>query len=146
MKFSKRRAKRSSSRRMGAQIEVTFCEADLSTGVERFLQPDEIVTASAFFDLVSKDWIARFAAGRCGVERCRLRSAHLQRPSNLVAAPSGRLANGSWHSMSISAATRGSEQPPDQAPPPPFTTRCAKGDIPLLGATAPGDLDRKMQT
>ena len=45
----------------GRAIEVSFCEADLSTGVERFLQPDEIVTASAFFDLVSKDWITRFA-------------------------------------------------------------------------------------
>ena len=45
----------------GRAIEVSFCEADLSTSVERFLQPDEIVTASAFFDLVSKDWITRFA-------------------------------------------------------------------------------------
>jgi hypothetical protein len=45
----------------GRAIEVSFCEPDLGTGVERFLQPDEIVTASAFFDLVSKDWITRFA-------------------------------------------------------------------------------------
>jgi hypothetical protein len=45
----------------GRTIDVSFCEADLSTGVESILQPDEIVTASAFFDLVSKDWITRFA-------------------------------------------------------------------------------------
>jgi SAM-dependent methyltransferase len=45
----------------GREIEVSFCEADLNGKIERFLQPDEIVTASAFFDLVSRDWIARFA-------------------------------------------------------------------------------------
>src|SRR5208337_431609 len=50
-------------RKDGRAIEVSFGEADLSTGVERFVQPGEIVTASAFFDLVSKDWIARFARG-----------------------------------------------------------------------------------
>ncbi len=51
----------------GRAIEVSFCEADLSTGVERFLQPDEIVTASAFFDLVSKDWITGFARAAAAV-------------------------------------------------------------------------------
>lgn len=45
----------------GREIEVSFCEADLNGNIERFLYPDEIVTASAFFDLVSRDWIARFA-------------------------------------------------------------------------------------
>jgi hypothetical protein len=45
----------------GREIEVSCCEADLSAGFERFLLPDEIITASAFFDLVSKDWITRFA-------------------------------------------------------------------------------------
>ena len=47
-------------RKDGREIEVALYEADFSAGAERFLQPDEIVTASAFFDLVSKDWIARF--------------------------------------------------------------------------------------
>ena len=45
----------------GREIEVSFCEADLNGNIERFLHPDEIVTASAFFDLVSRDWIVRFA-------------------------------------------------------------------------------------
>jgi hypothetical protein len=45
----------------GREIEVTLCETDLSTSLERFFQPDEVVTASAFFDLASMDWIARFA-------------------------------------------------------------------------------------
>jgi hypothetical protein len=44
----------------GREIEIAFREADLSAGIERLLQPDEIVTASALFDLVSKDWIAGF--------------------------------------------------------------------------------------
>jgi SAM-dependent methyltransferase len=45
----------------GREIEVSFCEADLNGNIEGFLHPDEIVTASAFFDLVSRDWIAQFA-------------------------------------------------------------------------------------
>jgi hypothetical protein len=45
----------------GREIEVSFCQADLNANIERFLHPDEIVTASAFFDLVCRDWIARFA-------------------------------------------------------------------------------------
>ncbi len=44
----------------GREIEITLREADLSAGVERILQPDEIITASALFDLVSKGWIAGF--------------------------------------------------------------------------------------
>ena len=47
--------------RNGREIEVSFCEAVLNGNIERFLHPDEIVTASAFFDLVSGDWIALFA-------------------------------------------------------------------------------------
>ncbi len=77
----------------GREIEVSFCEADLNGNIERFLHPDEIVTASAFFDLVSRDWIVRFARSRRGVGVRRLRPAHLQWHSNLVAASSGRLAN-----------------------------------------------------
>jgi SAM-dependent methyltransferase len=52
----------------GREIEVSFCEADLNDNIESFLRPDEIVTASAFFDLVSRDWIARFAEAAAALE------------------------------------------------------------------------------
>lgn len=48
-------------RKHGREIEVTFDVKDLSAGVESLLESGGIVTASAFFDLVSEDWIVRFA-------------------------------------------------------------------------------------
>ena len=129
----------------GREIEVSFCEADLNGNIERFLQPDEIVTASAFFDLVSRDWIVRFARpSRRWGPPFTLRSLTMAfKSGRRLIRPTGQCL---WPSMFISAATRDSEQPPDLEPPPRFTKCCAKGDIPLLGATVPGDLGRKMRT
>jgi len=44
----------------GRQIEAVFQRADLSRGVNGLLEDADIVTASAFFDLVSKEWIDEF--------------------------------------------------------------------------------------
>jgi SAM-dependent methyltransferase len=47
----------------GKEIEVSFERADLACGVGEILAPGcDLVTASAFFDLVGADWIARFCA------------------------------------------------------------------------------------
>jgi hypothetical protein len=47
----------------GKVIHVEFVEADLSSGVEHVLTPDtSIVTAAAFFDLVSRSWLERFSS------------------------------------------------------------------------------------
>ena len=47
----------------GQVIEVAFLCADLATGLEQALDHDcDAVTAAAFFDLVSQDWIAQFCA------------------------------------------------------------------------------------
>jgi SAM-dependent methyltransferase len=55
----------------GRSIRVTFNRSDLAEGVEQLLQPDALVTASAFFDLVSEEWIEQFsqaaASRRCVV-------------------------------------------------------------------------------
>jgi hypothetical protein len=52
----------------GRRIEVVFCETDLGRDAGAILEAGEIATASAFFDLVSSDWIARFsrAAAKAG--------------------------------------------------------------------------------
>lgn len=48
----------------GRSIEVRFLQADLSGELDLVLGRDaDAVTAAAFFDLVSPQWIARFAAG-----------------------------------------------------------------------------------
>jgi SAM-dependent methyltransferase len=45
----------------GVAIDVTFRQADLATGVGAALGGDiDLVTAAAFFDLVSQEWIAGF--------------------------------------------------------------------------------------
>lgn len=50
-------------RRGGARIEVTFERADLARHVAHALdRPLDLVTAAAFFDLVSDDWMDGFAA------------------------------------------------------------------------------------
>jgi len=46
----------------GRRIEIDFVEADLSTDAAEQLVPSaDLVTAAAFFDLVSPAWLARFA-------------------------------------------------------------------------------------
>jgi len=53
------------------QLNITFEQADLSGDLSAIIrQTDDLITAAAFFDLVSADWIARFAeavASRRGV-------------------------------------------------------------------------------
>lgn len=46
----------------GKRIEVAFCQADLAHAPERIIaDAPHLVTASAFFDLVSQAWISTFA-------------------------------------------------------------------------------------
>jgi len=45
----------------GRKLDITFEAADVSGGLSAIVGPeDDLVTAAAFFDLVSPDWIARF--------------------------------------------------------------------------------------
>lgn len=50
-------------RHSGRNIRVRFEEADLSSDPARILQGADLVTATAFFDLVSTEWIAQFCDG-----------------------------------------------------------------------------------
>lgn len=50
------------------EIHVRFCEEDLNRNIETVLRPGDIVTASAFFDLVSEGWISRFAAAAAAIQ------------------------------------------------------------------------------
>ncbi|MBM3609229.1 MAG: SAM-dependent methyltransferase [Alphaproteobacteria bacterium] len=51
-------------RKGNREIEVEFCQTDLSSGVESVLETSTaLVTAAAFFDLVSKTFIEGFCAG-----------------------------------------------------------------------------------
>jgi len=46
----------------GKPLDIRFQQADLNSDLSALIQPgDDLVTAAAFFDLVSPDWIARFA-------------------------------------------------------------------------------------
>ncbi|HZV22120.1 MAG TPA: class I SAM-dependent methyltransferase [Hyphomicrobiales bacterium] len=49
------------------KIEVTFAEADLAANIETILEPGEIATASAFFDLASPSWIERFVRSAANI-------------------------------------------------------------------------------
>lgn len=50
-------------RSAGRQVTVSFLQADLASDLDQVLdRPADLVTAAAFFDLVSVDWIARFVA------------------------------------------------------------------------------------
>ncbi|RIA55019.1 class I SAM-dependent methyltransferase [Dichotomicrobium thermohalophilum] len=43
------------------QVHITFQQADLSSDLSAVIEPnDDLITAAAFFDLVSPAWIARF--------------------------------------------------------------------------------------
>lgn len=44
----------------GRHIEVYFCQKDLASNLEAMIEPRGIAAASAFFDLTSAAWIARF--------------------------------------------------------------------------------------
>jgi SAM-dependent methyltransferase len=49
-------------RKEGRSINVRLCESDLTQLDGAALEPADLVTAAALFDLVSQEWIARFAA------------------------------------------------------------------------------------
>ncbi len=51
----------------GKPLDIRFQQADLNGDLSAFIQPgDDLVTAAAFFDLVSPEWIARFAEAVTG--------------------------------------------------------------------------------